>query len=100
MDAVDEAIDKLLADRRRLMAECEKLTIERDDAKATAEHWIGKAERADQAAADLKAELEDTRRRWKEELAAERALAEELAEQFPLRLFDTTLDEWREARSE
>ena len=30
MDAVDEAIDKLLADRRRLLDECDKLTTERD----------------------------------------------------------------------
>ena len=36
MDAVDEAIDKLLADRRRLMAECEKLTTERNAWRAEA----------------------------------------------------------------
>lgn len=30
MDAVDDAIEKLLADRRRLIVECEKLTSERD----------------------------------------------------------------------
>ena len=38
------------------------------EAKATAEHWIQKAKQSEQAAEDLKAELADTRRYWKEEL--------------------------------
>jgi hypothetical protein len=80
-----------------LLAKIDRLECERDDAKATADHWIGKAERADEAAADLKYELADTRRHWKEaeagvefrrdlwqavtdQLAAERALADRLAE--------------------
>ena len=46
------------------------------EAKATAEHWIQKAKEAEQAAADLKAEVED----WKKEYTAERALADRLAE--------------------
>ena len=43
------------------------------DAKATADFWIQKAKQAEQAAEDLKAELIDTRREWKEELTAVQA---------------------------
>ena len=44
-----------------------------EEAKATADLWIQKAKEAEQAAADLKAELIDTRREWKEELTAVQA---------------------------
>ena len=54
--------------------ECELAAWELlEEAKATADLWIQKAKEAEQAAADLKAELEDTRRHWKEELAAVQA---------------------------
>ena len=46
------------------------------DAKATADFWIQKAKEAEQAAADLKAEVED----WKKEYTAERAIADRLAD--------------------
>lgn len=45
-----------------------------EEAKATADLWIQKAKEAEQAAADLKAEVED----WKKEYTAERALADRL----------------------
>ena len=87
MDAVDEAIDKLLADRRRMQAELE-------DTKATADFWIRQAKRAEEAAADLQAELADTRQHWKEELAAERELAERLEQENA----DTYLARWSKAQ--
>jgi len=67
-------------DLDRLEAQLDGAISELSDAKVTAEFWIGQAEKAEQAAADLKAELEDTRQHWKEELTAERALADRLAE--------------------
>ena len=67
-------------DLDRLESQLDGAISELSDAKVTAEFWIGQAEKADQAAADLKAELADTRREWKEELAAERALADRLAD--------------------
>ena len=56
-------------------ADCGRDFDKRDlqDAKATAEHWQEKAKHAEQAAADLKAELIDTRLEWKEELTAVQA---------------------------
>lgn len=57
--------------------ECELAAWELlEEAKATADLWIQKAKEAEQAAADLKAEVED----WKKEYTAERALADRLAE--------------------
>ena len=55
-------------DLDRLEGELEGTKEELADAKATADLWIQKAKEAEQAAADLKAELEDTRREWKAEL--------------------------------
>ena len=76
-------------DLDRLEAQLDGAISELSDAKVTAEFWIGQAEKADQAAADLKAELADTRREWKEELAAERALADRLAE-----VANAVIDQW------
>ena len=59
-------------------ADCGRDFDERNlqDTEATAEHWTQKAKQAEQAAADLKAEVED----WKKEYAAERDLADRLAD--------------------
>ena len=63
---------KLLRETQRrescLIAENNRIKSQLGDAKATADLWIQKAKHADEAAADLKAELEDTRREWKAEL--------------------------------
>jgi hypothetical protein len=59
-------------------SQVEELKTQLEDAKATADLWIQKAKHADEAAADLVAELIDTRREWKAELTAERALADRL----------------------
>ena len=58
-------------------ADCGRNFDERDlqDAKATADFWMQKAKEAEQAAADLNAEVED----WKKEYTAERDLADRLA---------------------
>ena len=56
--------------------ECELAAWELlEEAKATANHWIQKAKEAEQAAEDLKAEIDD----WKKEYTAERALTDRLA---------------------
>ena len=99
------------------------------EAKATADLWIQKAKHADEAAADLKAELADTRREWKAEteeqarllgmsgerecdlrgkLDRERALADRLAKHledllsgcFTPAFYEAALSTWKEARSE
>lgn len=49
-------------------AQVEELKTQLEDAKATADFWIQKNKHADEAAADLKAELADTKREWKAEL--------------------------------
>ena len=63
---------KLLRETQRrescLIVENNRIKSQLGDAKATADLWIQKAKEAEQAAADLKAELEDTRREWKAEL--------------------------------
>ena len=98
------------------------LIIQLSDAKTSVEHWQEKAKQADEAANDLVAELIDTRREWKEELAAERALADRLAQWMLderekyrkldpsseckcadcrfLTSIDAQIDAWKEARSE
>lgn len=58
----------LIAENKRLNKQLDGAISELSDAKVSVEFWIGKTEKAEQAAADLKAELEDTRRHWKEEL--------------------------------
>ena len=55
-------------DLDRLESQLDGAISELSDAKVTAEFWIGQAEKAEEAAADLKAELADTRREWKAEL--------------------------------
>ena len=98
---------------REAKAKIEELKTQLGDAKATADLWIQKAKQADEAAADLKVELADTRRHWKEEteeqarllgmsaerecdlrgkLERERALADRLAEALRPLLIAT----WRE----
>ena len=63
---------KLLRETQRrescLIVENNRIKSQLGDAKATADLWIQKAKQADEAAADLKAELADTRREWKAEL--------------------------------
>lgn len=49
------------------------LIVQLSDAKTSVEHWQAKAKQADEAANDLVAELIDTRREWKEEIAAVQA---------------------------
>ena len=51
-----------------VIAENNRIKTQLGDAKATADLWIQKAKQADEAAADLKAELADTLREWKAEL--------------------------------
>ena len=84
--------------------------LDLQDAKATADFWIQKAKEAEQAAADLKAEVED----WKKEYTAERALADRLAKSImnwkseqwrgtPEKATEkvmSALAAWKEARSE
>ena len=87
-------------------ADCGRNFDARDlqDAKATADFWIQKAKEAEQAAADLKAEVED----WKKEYAAERDLADRLADALATALgswvtspyAEKALAAWKEARSE
>ena len=91
-------------------ADCGRNFDARDlqDAKATADFWIQKAKEAEQAAADLKAEVED----WKKEYAAERALADRLAAAFKdlwdnhtmygagYEVVEKAITAWKEARSE
>ena len=75
-----------------------------EEAKATADFWIQKAKEAEQAAADLKAEVED----WKKEYTAERALADRLAGTLSdlwrngaeYEAVEGALAAWKEARSE
>lgn len=90
------------------------LIVQLSDAKTSVEHWQAKAKQADEAANDLVAELIDTRREWKEEIAAERALADRLAEALKELLYydlqdvnlgrlkssRDALTAWKEARSE
>ncbi|MBU6170626.1 MAG: hypothetical protein KGQ87_03915 [Verrucomicrobia bacterium] len=58
----------LIVENKRLNKQLDGAISELSDAKVSVEFWIGKIEEADEAAADLKAELEDTRRHWKEDL--------------------------------
>jgi DNA-directed RNA polymerase subunit RPC12/RpoP len=80
--------------------------LDLQDAKATADFWIQKAKEAEQAAADLKAEVED----WKKEYTTERALADRLGKMLELYYVNddithhagiaNALAAWKEARSE
>lgn len=118
---------KLLRETQRrescLIAENNRIKSQLADAKATADLWIQKAKHADEAAADLKAELIDMRWEWKAELEEqarllgmsgerecdlrgemdrERALADRLAEAIQNHLeldqnIDATLDELNNA---
>lgn len=102
---------KLLRETQRRES---SLIVQLSDAKTSVEHWQEKAKQADEAANDLVAELIDTRREWKEELAAERALADRLAEALKELLYydlqdvnlgrlkssRDALTAWKEARSE
>lgn len=82
------------------------LIVQLSDAKTSVEHWQEKAKQADEAANDLVAELIDTRREWKEELAAERALADRLAGALMVTRWDSytickeAIAAWKEARFE
>jgi len=95
-----------------LIAENNRLKTQIEDAETTAGLWMNHAKQADECGADLKAELADTRREWKQELAAERALADRLAEAFKdlwdnhtmygagYEVVEKALAAWKEARSE
>lgn len=122
-------LDRLESQLSAAEEEIEELKTQLGDAKTTADLWMAHAKMADESAADLKAELADTRRYWKEaeagmefrrdlwqavtdQLSAERALADRLGnalEKIPWTFAGreeqaseewNAVAAWKEARSE